>query len=97
MKISVITACYNSVATIRTAMESVWAQRGADVEYIVVDGGSTDGTVDILKEYSAPLYTFYTAKSFVQVAVGTRPWHVRRHQQGHQDGDRGDYRNSQCR
>ena len=53
MKISVITACYNSVATIRTAMESVWAQRGADVEYIVVDGGSTDGTVDILKEYSA--------------------------------------------
>ena len=52
MKISVITACYNSVATIRTAMESVWAQRGADVEYIVVDGGSTDGTVDILKEYS---------------------------------------------
>ena len=33
MKISVITACYNSVATIRTAMESVWAQRGADVEY----------------------------------------------------------------
>ena len=52
MKISVITACYNSAATIRTAMESVWAQRGADVEYIVVDGGSTDGTVDILKEYS---------------------------------------------
>ena len=45
MKISLITACYNSAGTIRTAMESVFAQRGVDVEYIVVDGGSTDGTV----------------------------------------------------
>jgi len=52
MKISLITACYNSAATIKTAMESVLSQKGVDVEYIVVDGGSTDGTVDIIKEYS---------------------------------------------
>ena len=52
MKISLITACFNSEATIRTAIESVIAQRGVDVEYIVVDGGSTDGTVDIVKEYA---------------------------------------------
>ena len=52
MKISLITACYNSAGTIRTAMESVFAQRGVDVEYIVVDGGSTDGTVEIIKEYA---------------------------------------------
>ena len=52
MKISLITACYNSAATIRTAIESVLSQKGIDVEYIVVDGGSTDGTVDIIKEYS---------------------------------------------
>ena len=52
MKISLITACYNSAGTIRTAMESAFAQRGVDVEYIVVDGGSTDGTVDIIKEYA---------------------------------------------
>ena len=52
MKISLITACYNSVATIRTAIESVLSQKGVDVEYIVVDGGSKDGTVDIIKEYS---------------------------------------------
>ena len=52
MKISLITACYNSAGTIRTSMESVFAQRGVDVEYIVVDGGSTDGTVDIIKEYA---------------------------------------------
>ena len=52
MKISLITACYNSAATIRTAIESVLSQKGVDIEYIVVDGGSTDGTVDIIKEYS---------------------------------------------
>ena len=52
MKISLITACYNSAGTIRTSMESVFAQRGVDVEYIVVDGGSTDGTVEIVEEFS---------------------------------------------
>lgn len=52
MKITLITACYNSAGTIRTAMESVFAQRGVDVEYIVVDGGSTDGTVEIVEEFS---------------------------------------------
>ena len=51
MKITLITACYNSAGTIRTAIESVLAQRGVDVEYIVVDGASTDGTQDIIKEY----------------------------------------------
>ena len=52
MKISLITACYNSAATIRTAIESVLSQKGVDVEYIVVDGGSKDGTADIIKEYA---------------------------------------------
>ena len=52
MKITLITACYKSAETIRTAIESVLAQRGVDVEYIIVDGGSTDGTVDIVKEYA---------------------------------------------
>ncbi len=51
MKISLITACYNSAATIRTAIESVLSQKGVDVEYVVVDGGSKDGTVDIIKEW----------------------------------------------
>ena len=52
MKVSLITACYNSAATIRTAIESVLEQKGVDVEYIIVDGGSTDGTVDIIKDYA---------------------------------------------
>lgn len=53
MKVSLITVCYNSAGTIKTALESVFAQKGVDLEYIVVDGGSKDGTVDIIKDYSA--------------------------------------------
>ena len=52
MKITLITACYNSEATIGTAIESVLSQKGVDIEYIIVDGGSKDGTVDIIREYS---------------------------------------------
>ena len=51
MKITLITACRNSAGTIRTAMESVLRQKGVDVEYIVVDGASTDESVSIFKEY----------------------------------------------
>ena len=51
MTITLITACYNSVATIRTALESVLRQTWPELEYLVIDGGSTDGTVDILREY----------------------------------------------
>ena len=53
MKISLITACYNSVKTIKTAIDSVLAQKGVDIEYIVVDGGSKDGTVDVIKEFAS--------------------------------------------
>lgn len=49
MKITVITACYNSARTIGTALESVRRQRGVRVEHIVVDGASNDGTVEMLK------------------------------------------------
>ena len=52
MKISLITACYNSAATISTCFDSVLSQQDVELEYIVVDGGSKDGTVDIIKEYS---------------------------------------------
>ena len=51
MKVSLITACYNSAAIISTCFDSVLSQQGVDLEYIVVDGGSKDGTVDLLKVY----------------------------------------------
>ena len=52
MKISVVTVCYNSAATIRDAVDSVLLQQGVDLEYIVIDGASTDGTLDALESYS---------------------------------------------
>ena len=52
MKVTLITACYNSAGTIRTAIESVLEQKGVAVEYIVVDGGSKDGTVEVVEEFS---------------------------------------------
>lgn len=51
MKLSLITVCYNSAPTLPSAFESVLRQHGADYEYLVVDGGSTDGTVALLKEW----------------------------------------------
>lgn len=51
MKVSIITTCYNRAATIRGAIESVLAQDYNDIEYIVVDGASKDGSVEIIREY----------------------------------------------
>ena len=55
MKISILTVCYNSAATIRDAVDSVLAQEGIEMEYIVIDGGSTDGTLDVLRSYGERL------------------------------------------
>ena len=52
MKISVITPSFNSVAFIDACFRSVFEQGYPELEYIVVDGGSTDGTVDIIRRYS---------------------------------------------
>ena len=51
MRVSIVTACYNRCATIRGAIESVLAQDYDDIEYIVVDGASTDGSSDVINEY----------------------------------------------
>jgi len=51
MKISIITVCLNSEKTIEQTIKSVLEQQYKDLEYIIVDGGSTDGTMDIVKKY----------------------------------------------
>lgn len=50
MKISIITTCYNREATISDAIQSVLAQDYAELEYIIVDGASTDGSLDKIHE-----------------------------------------------
>ena len=51
MKLSIITVCYNSADTIVDTVESVLGQVGVELEYIVMDGGSTDATLEKLEPY----------------------------------------------
>lgn len=51
MKISVVTVTFNSEKTVEDTIKSVLSQEYKDYEYLVVDGGSKDGTVDIIKRY----------------------------------------------
>ena len=51
MKVSIVTATYNSALTLGDVLVSVLNQTYADIEYIVVDGESIDGTVDIIRQY----------------------------------------------
>jgi len=58
MKISIITAVYNNVRTISSCMESVLSQTHPDLEYIIVDGGSQDGTADVIRKYRKNIAKF---------------------------------------
>jgi glycosyltransferase involved in cell wall biosynthesis len=51
MKITIITATFNSAATIRDTLASIREQDHPDIEHIIVDGGSTDGTLDIVDDF----------------------------------------------
>ena len=51
MKISIITICFNNEKDIRATIESVVNQTYDDIEYIIKDGGSKDGTMAIVNEY----------------------------------------------
>lgn len=53
MTISIITATYNSGTTVRDTFESVLSQIFKNIEYIVIDGGSTDDTLKIIREYES--------------------------------------------
>ena len=57
MKVSLITTCYNRAATIKGSIESVLGQDYPDIEYIVVDGASSDGTLDVVSQYKDKITT----------------------------------------
>lgn len=60
--ISIITVVYNCVSSIEETILSVINQTYSNLEYIIIDGGSTDGTVDIVKKYAEKI-TFWMSES----------------------------------
>jgi len=58
LKISIITVSFNSVLTIRDTIKSIISQDYCNIEYIIIDAGSKDGTVEIIKEYDADISCF---------------------------------------
>lgn len=58
MKISIITVVYNNAHVIKNAIDSVLNQTYDNIEYIIIDGKSTDGTVEIIQSYGDKINTF---------------------------------------
>lgn len=61
-KVSIITVCYNSASTIEATIQSVIEQDYQNIEYIIIDGGSTDSTIQILDKYRDKIATLVSEK-----------------------------------
>jgi glycosyltransferase involved in cell wall biosynthesis len=57
-RISLVTPVFNSVRYLEAALRSVLSQAYPNLEYIVVDGGSTDGSVEVIREYESQLHSW---------------------------------------
>jgi glycosyltransferase involved in cell wall biosynthesis len=62
MKVSIITVVYNRAATIERAIRSVLNQSYRNIEYVIVDGASTDGTMTVVDQYSDKITTVISEK-----------------------------------
>lgn len=58
MKVSIITVAWNSARTVEDALDSVLNQTYKNIEYIIIDGGSSDGTVEIVQGYAHKIHKF---------------------------------------
>jgi glycosyltransferase involved in cell wall biosynthesis len=58
MKVSIITVARNSASTISATIDSVLAQQHSEIEYIIVDGASVDGTQEVVERYGARISRF---------------------------------------
>jgi glycosyltransferase involved in cell wall biosynthesis len=61
LKVSIITVSYNSIKTIENAINSVLSQSYSNIEYIVIDGNSSDGTKELVASYGARITKFISA------------------------------------
>lgn len=61
-KITVVTVVYNGILTLDATIKSVISQTYSNLEYIVVDGGSTDGTLELLKKYNSQISIIISEK-----------------------------------
>lgn len=62
MKISLITVVYNGEKYLKNCIQSIIAQDYTDIEYIVIDGGSTDGSLNIIEQYKDHIQHFISEK-----------------------------------
>jgi glycosyltransferase involved in cell wall biosynthesis len=61
-KISIVTACLNSIDYIEETIKSILNQNYPNLEYIIIDGGSTDGTIEVVERYKSQLKYFISEK-----------------------------------
>jgi glycosyltransferase involved in cell wall biosynthesis len=62
LKISIITVVWNNKETIKDAIDSILHQTYKNIEYIIIDGASTDGTIEIVKNYGDNISKFVSEK-----------------------------------
>ncbi|PWG81159.1 glycosyltransferase family 2 protein [Pararcticibacter amylolyticus] len=62
MKVTIITVTYNSERFLKSCIDSVVSQNYPDIEYIIIDGGSTDGTADIVASYGEKISCYKSEK-----------------------------------